>query len=100
METRFNLYRGDELLGLIHLVPELCDFPWHGGLLEPEPAFAPYAPLFQQELQLLGEERMDEWGQVLVAIEGPGLRLVPLKSGIAMTGFLIHIDGMEVTWRS
>lgn len=99
METRFNLYRGDELLGLIYLVPELCDFPWYGGLLEPEPVFARYAPLFQQELHLLGEERMDEWGQVLGEIEGPGLSLVPLKSGVAVNDFLIHIDGMQVTWR-
>lgn len=100
METRFKLYREDVLLGVIQLVPELCDFPWYGGLLEPEPAFAPYAPLFRQELELLEEERMDEWGQVLEEIEGSGLSLVPLETGIPVTGFLIHIDGMKVAWRT
>ncbi|MFT4242361.1 MAG: hypothetical protein QM569_08765 [Acidovorax sp.] len=100
METRFKLYRGDDLLGHIQLVPELCDFPWYGGVLEPEPAFAPYAPLFQQELQLLAEEKMDEWGQVLGEIEGPGLSLVPVKSGVPISDFLIHINGVEVTWRT
>lgn len=100
METRFKLYRGDVLLGTVQLVPELCDFPWYGGLIEPEPAFAPYAPLFRQELELLGEESMDEWGQVLREIEGPGLSLVPLGSGVPLTGFLIHINGAEVTWRT
>lgn len=100
METRFKLYRGNELLGLVQLVPQLCDFPWYGGLLEPAPAFAPYAPLFQQELAMLREERMDEWGEVLAQIEGAGLSLVPLKSGIRVTDFLIHIDGLEVTWRT
>jgi len=100
VETQFKLYRGDDLLGLIQLVPEPCDFPWYGGLLSPEPAFASYAPLFQQELQLLRDENMDEWGQVLAQIEGPGLSLVPLKSGIPVTDFLIHIDGLEVTWRT
>lgn len=99
MDTQFRLYRGDDLLGLIQLVPELCDFPWYGGLLDPEPAFAPYASLFQQELQLLEDERMDEWGQVLAQIEGPGLSLVSLKSGTRVTGFLLHIEGMEVRWR-
>ena len=100
METRFKLYRGDVLLGTIQLVPELCDFPWYGGLLEPEHAFTPYAPLFQQELALLGEERMDEWGQVLGEIEGPGLSLVPFTGGLPVTGFLLHINGLEVTWRT
>lgn len=100
MATHFSLYRGDELLGAIDLAAELCDFPWYGGVFTPAPAYAPYEDLFRQELELLGKEEMDAWGEVLARIEGQGLSLVPDGGGTVVTGFLIHIDGLEVRWRT
>lgn len=52
----FALYRGDVLLGKIVVRAELCDYPWYGGEFQAEPAFAPFEPLFREELRLLGEE--------------------------------------------
>lgn len=98
--ARFRLWRGDECLGTIELAAESCDFPWHGGRFEPGPAFAPYAPLFAEELRLLDNEDMDAWGEVLARIEGPGLRLEPADGGVDIVGFQLHIDGRVATWRA
>jgi hypothetical protein len=97
----FALYRGDVLLGKIVLRAELCDYPWYGGEFQAEPAFAPFEPLFREELRLLGEEEMDAWGEVWGQIDDPALTLVSAGSEApAESNLQIHIQDGVAWWRA
>jgi hypothetical protein len=96
----FALYRGNVLLGTIVLRAALCDFPWYGGEFKAEPAFAPFEPLFREELRLLGEEEMDAWGEVWRQIDQPALTLTSAGGGAPASNLLIHIEDGVARWRS
>jgi hypothetical protein len=99
--ARFELLRGDVVLGIVTLDPAECDFPWRGGWLEPAPAFAEVERLFQEWERLLEAEDFEEASEVLFEkIHGPGLWLRPLGCGAPEEVQGIRIDAEHrVTWR-
>lgn len=94
-----ELYRGDCLIGRIEPKAELFDFPWHAGLFTPAPGFTEVEALFLEESRLLEAGEMDAWSDAWDAIEAPGLKLVPLDGGNAITELLIHIEDGVARWR-
>ena len=59
----------------------------------PEPAFASICELFEEELRLLNEDRLDEWERSYDRIETLDLTLVSTVDGSELHEFLLHIDG-------
>jgi hypothetical protein len=88
-----RLLLGTTVLGTIEdLVP---DFPWWDGRFVPEPAFERIRPLFEGELRLLNEDRIEELEQEWGRIRAMDLRL-DLGDGPALLfgdEFLLHIEG-------
>ncbi len=93
----FHLYRGERLLGTLTRTDG--DMPWHLGAFDPAPAFEEVRPLFDQELALLNADRMDEWEAAWAEVEALGLRLEPVPAGVAITEFLLHVEGPRAWWR-
>lgn len=96
MTNRFELYRGDVLLGVVEHTAD--DFPNHLGVFYPNDAFAEVESLFASEIQMLDKGRMDEWRELRERIERPGLRLNPVGPGKEVKNPLIHIDGSGKVW--
>lgn len=97
--TAYRLIRGATVLGTVTHNPAQSDFPWHGGIFEPAPEFDVVRSLFEDELQLLDADRIEEWEIAWAQIEKPGLRLEPVGGGEPITELLIHIDGAKTWWR-
>jgi hypothetical protein len=98
---RFELLRGETILGVVTLDPAECDFPWRGGWLEPAPCFSEVEPLFQESERLLeGEDFGNTWEEVFEQIIRPGIHLGPLTGGARQEVGGIRIDARRrVIWR-
>ena len=94
----WRLYRGKELLGLIHI--DDADFPWLSGRFLPQPGFAEVKPLFDEEIALCEQEDLDveAWEAAYERIREAGLVLVA-PDGHPAAEFLLHIRGDEAWFR-
>jgi hypothetical protein len=97
MISRFKLLRGGVFLGEIEHTED--DFPNHIGIFTPEEAFDEFRFLFEEELRLLREGRLDEWRQVRKQIESREIILEPQGPGMSVKNPLVHIEGERVWWR-
>jgi hypothetical protein len=98
---RFELVRGDAVLGVVALDPAECDFPWRGGWLEPAPGFAAAEPLFRAWERLVEADQLGEEAEAVIQeIVRPGIRLRPLVGGPPQEVEVIRIDAdRRVIWR-
>jgi hypothetical protein len=98
---RFQLIRGDTVLGTVEIVPVECDFPWYGGTFTPAEGFAEVKPLFDEEFRLLsaGDNGTDGFDEIWEKIRAPGLVLKSEDGSEEITNVLIHIDGTKTWWR-
>ncbi|MEU5099598.1 hypothetical protein [Streptomyces sp. NPDC020996] len=90
----WQLRRGEQVVGEILI--EEGDFPWLSGRFVPAEGFAEVKPLFERELELVEEEDLDEWDEVVREI-GEQLQLVAPAGPVAE--FLLHIDGERAWFR-
>jgi hypothetical protein len=98
MLHRYELFRGDALLGTIDHTED--DFPWHVGTIDPAPAFEEVKALFEREAELLSRSsESGEWRAARNAIDGPGLRLVGVGDRTVAVNPLLHIREQRVWWR-
>ena len=99
--NKFQLIRGDKILGTVEIVSNKCDFPWYGGTFTPDDAFAQVKPLFDEELRLLnaGDAGLDGFDLIWEKIDAPGLILRAEDGTKEIKNVLIHIDGTNTWWR-
>ncbi|WP_449060343.1 hypothetical protein [Planomonospora algeriensis] len=83
----WRVLRGRELVGEILI--EDADFPWLSGHFTPGPAFAEVKPLFDRDLELMEEQRWDEWEEVYEEIRKAVSMVAP--SG-PVAEFLLHVE--------
>ncbi|GGL33580.1 hypothetical protein [Planomonospora parontospora] len=90
----WRVLRGRELVG--EIIVEDADFPWLRGRFAPGPAFAGVKPLFDRDLELMEEQRWDEWEEVYEEIR-KAVRMVAPSGPVAE--FLLHIEKGEAWFR-
>jgi hypothetical protein len=97
---RYELVRGDTVLGVVTLDPDESDFPWFVGRLEPSPAYAAVEPQFAEMNRLLDRDGFDEEsGELHERIMEPGIRVRSLPDGELTEVVGINIKGRRVSWR-
>jgi hypothetical protein len=92
-----HLKRGEELLGVLHQYD--LDQPWFTCKFEPTAGFSQVRHLFQEELELLESDQMDEWQIAYERIHALGLKLIDIQSHKEIDDFLLHIQGTEAWFR-
>ncbi len=99
MTNSWKLQLGDEILGI--LTDGVSDMPLEFCEFAPNPSFAPYQALFEEELALLNSDRMDLWERAYSEIESLRLVLKPFDLETEpITKFILHIDGNKAWFRS
>jgi len=96
---RYELIRGEAVLGVVIFDPNLSDFPWLAGRLEPSPAYAEVEPLFAELSRLERDELTDESDALHEAVMAPGVEMRSLPDGELSEVVGISIDGYRVSWR-
>ncbi len=115
---KFQLFRGDDLLGIVtHAPEERIDggHPWDVGWLESAPRFAVVRELFEQERRhidaaidleskagsptVASAALLGRAAEIQRAIVEPGLRLLDLAHGKSFDVIEIHMEGSKVFWR-
>ena len=97
--TFWTLVKGEEVVARLQAVE--VDMPWIFAEFEPLPGFAPYAPLFAEELAILdasAEEGAEDgdWEAVYDKIVADLDLLMPDGTPVE---YLLHIDGPEAWFR-
>ena len=105
-EVKFELFRGDVLLGVVTLAPAECEFPWQVGYLVPSPAYGEVKSLFDREAEAsraaYESDSVEAWraaDEILAEVLEPGVRLKGPQGGESVEVNGISIDGDRVGWR-
>jgi len=88
-----HLKRGEELLGVLHRYDS--DSPWFKCKFECAPGFSQVKQLFEEELELLQADKMDQWQVAYERINALGLKLIDIRTHEEIGEFLLHIEGTE-----
>ena len=99
MLRRYELIRGQAVLGVVTFDPNQSDFPWLAGRLEPSPAYAEVEPLFAELSRSERDGLTDESDELHEAVMAPGVEVRSLPDGELSEVVGISIDGHRVRWR-
>ncbi len=89
--------RGETVLG--HLTYSEGDFPWVTCKFVPTEDFSSIAPLFAEELDLLNQERMEDWEMAYEKLMATGIQMVADTGDETITEFILHIERNEAWFR-
>jgi hypothetical protein len=97
---RYELIRGEAVLGVVELDAAEDNFPWHAGWLQPTPAYGEVKPLFDR-LCLMHEKDgfTEESGIVFKEIIEPGIQMRCIEDNTSVSIEGINIEGNRVSWR-
>lgn len=98
--SKFDLFRGEVLLGVVTLIADECDFPWQVGRLKPASGFRAVKPLFVKLARMLeAEDFSDEFDAVHEEMLRPGITLRSRSDGKVVEVIGIYVEGTRVSWR-
>jgi len=92
-----HLKRGEELLGVLHRCQP--DFPWFMCSFEAGEGFSQVKQFFDEELELLESDEIDQWEIAYERINALGLKLIDTETNQLIDEFILHIRGTEAWFR-
>jgi hypothetical protein len=92
-----HLKRGEEILGVLREYS--LDMPWFIFKFESAAGFSEVKQLFQEELELLDSDQMDQWEIAYERINALGLKLINVQTHEEIGEFVLHIRGTEACLR-
>ena len=98
----YDMFRGEDYLGRVAIVPEKCNFPWVVGVIDPTEAFVAVRELSQRVLELERGERkvdLDKAYELFLQLMEPGIWVKDLGSGERLDLHCLNVEGNEVSWR-
>jgi hypothetical protein len=99
----YDMFRGEDFLGRVAIVPEKCDFPWVVGVIDPTDAFYAVRELSQRALKLESGERsqedLDKAYELFLQLMEPGIWAKDSSSGERLELNCLNVEGNEVSWR-
>jgi hypothetical protein len=95
--AKWVLRRDGEELGTLTWTG--TDQPFHQYRFDAGPGFDDLKPLFEEELQLLNEDRMVDWEAAYQRILDSGLRIESSDGSQSLLEFILHIDGAAAWMR-
>ncbi len=93
----FHLKQKGKLLGTLRYYE--ANFPWINCKFEPTEAFQAVKWLFDEEIELLEKDDIENWEIAYNRINDLSLELINLEDENIMGEFLIHIEGDEAWFR-
>ena len=93
----FQLKQKGKLLGTLRYYES--NFPWTNCKFEPTEAFQAVKSLFDEEIELLEKDDIENWEIAYDRINDLSLELINLEDENIIGEFLIHIEGDEAWFR-
>jgi hypothetical protein len=91
------LKRDKELLGVLHCYD--LDMPWFKCRFEAAAGFSEVKQLFDEELEFLNTDEMDQWQIAYERINALSLKLINVQTNEEIIEFVLHVQGTEACFR-